>query len=102
MTLKLILLCLIAAVLAAPSPQMGAGLGNLLGGSNLSGLMGKATGAFSKMAPLPLYKTVTAQPESKRPGVIREQLYYGPLILKPAAVRSYHLNVTEFKVYNKP
>jgi hypothetical protein len=51
-------------------------------------MLAKALSSF--MPPLPLYKVTKAEkPEFTMPGVIREQLYYGPLILQPAAVRSH-------------
>src|ERR1700749_2509566 len=84
---KSILLCLLSTAFAVPSPQGG----HDHGGKTPSGIrdMGdimKST--FSAlMNPLPLYKITQGQkPEFSVPGVIREQLYYGPLILKPAAV----------------
>ena len=63
-----------------PVKQMG---GNLLAGM--------ATSAIKKlMTPLPQYKKTTSEPVSKVPGVIREQLYYGPLVLKTVAVSSHN------------
>jgi hypothetical protein len=85
---SLIPLCLVPAALAAPSPQGGHDHGaKAPAGGNMAETLGQAFSGL--MAPLPLYKITRAEkPEFTVPGVIREQLYYGPLVLQPAAVRS--------------
>src|ERR1700710_729952 len=97
MKLNLAPFWLAAAVAAVPAPQMGEhshgnggapptpkwGVGDV-GGFGMSTLMGAMV---KMMPPLTLSKTVKAQPISKKQGVIREQLYYGPLMLKPVSVK---------------
>jgi len=74
---SLVLFCLSATVLAAPAPQI-----------DMAAL--KASGKLEpmvKMMPvLALSKTVSMVPISKKEGVTREQLYFGPLTLKSVAV----------------
>jgi hypothetical protein len=85
--LSLISLCLFPTALAVPSPQAGRDHGaKAPTGGNMADMLGKAFSGL--VAPLPLYKITKAEkPEFAVPGVIREQLYYGPLVLQPAAVR---------------
>jgi hypothetical protein len=105
MALKSISLCLISTALAAPSPQGvhgSAGHENApLGIGNMADML--ANSFKGPVAPLPLYKVTNAEkPEFTVPGVIREQLYYGPLVLKPAAVRSSRADARRsFKSYNE-
>jgi hypothetical protein len=124
MKLNLISLYLATSVWAAPFPQMGGhdhdneagpakGLGDLdlsgilgsakLGGMDLSGPLGTAMAKV--MAPLPLHKKTISQPVSKKPGVIREQLYYGPLALKTVVVSdddlTQYLKVTSYRKNRK-
>jgi hypothetical protein len=100
MKFTLIVPCLATAIIAAPAPQMGdhshGGNANSadpakgLGGTGMLALMG----SMSKMLPrLALYRTVTPKPVSQRSGVIREQLYYGPLTLKSVQVSPKNLPV---------
>jgi hypothetical protein len=108
MKFSLVSLCLAMAVMAVPSPQMdnygsrghGTGSSPGAGGSGVGALgsLGSmldspamASMAGTMMIPLPLYKTTTSQPVSRQPDAIRKQLYYGPLALKPARVRSHAL-----------
>jgi hypothetical protein len=104
MALKLICLCLISAALAAPSPQSpthglgGHGTEAPLGTGKMADMLASTFAGVT--APLPLYKMTKAEkPEFNVPGVIREQLYYGPLVLKPAAVSSSSWTVTEGSRY---
>jgi hypothetical protein len=93
MKLKLIVSYLATAVVAAPTPQIGdhshgtnsngVGTPKGLGASGMLALMGP----MSRMLPrLALNRTITPNPVSKKSGVIREQLYYGPLTLKSVQV----------------
>jgi hypothetical protein len=70
-------LCLSATVLAAPAPQL-----------DMTAQMasGKLESTVKMMPVLALSKTVSMVPVSKKEGVTREQLYFGPLTLKSVAV----------------
>lgn len=95
-------LSLVATSLAAPTPQMdpgmsmgaepkaaapkGMGLQDLT--SLPTGLVSGGIGLLTRVMPtLTLSKTVKVEPVSEKPGVVREQLHFGPLTLKTAQVR---------------
>jgi hypothetical protein len=95
MKLNLISLYLATGVWAVPSPLMG----GPDSGNDLPGLLGTAMAKM--MTPLPLHKKTTSLPVSKKPGAIREQLYYGPLALKTVVVSdddlTQYLEVTSYR-----
>jgi hypothetical protein len=93
MKINIIVPYLATAIVAAPTPQMGdhshgsnpngAETPKGIGGAGMLAMMGP----MSRMLPrLALYKTVAPKPVSQKSGVIREQLYYGPLTLKSVQV----------------
>jgi hypothetical protein len=99
--LTLLSLYFLSTAWAAPSPQGGHdhGAKGPAGVGKMADMLGKAFSGF--MTPLPLSKITKAErPEFTVPGVIREQLYYGPLVLRPAAVISLFVG-QKIKIYNE-
>ena len=98
--LSLISLCLLSTTLAVPSPQAGHDhSAKAPPGANILDML---WGGLARLIPpLPLYKITNAEkPEFAVPGIVREQLYYGPLVLQPAAVRPLQQTLKVSKVYN--